>query len=107
VQHAEEQQRDGPGEVEVPARAGQDLVDVTEAGADDGDAVVAGQQRLGTQEDDRVVVDVDDAGGRLTAWATSWVLGLVGRPLPMSRNWLTPAPARKRTARARKSRLAT
>ena len=26
-----------------------------------------------------------------TAWATSWTLGLVGMPVPMSRNCRTPA----------------
>jgi hypothetical protein len=34
-----------------------------------------------------------------TACATSWVLFGAGRPVPMSRNWRTPASARYRTAR--------
>ena len=41
------------------------------------------------------------------SWATSWTLGLVGMPVPMSRNWRTPASStRWRTARLRKARLA-
>ena len=40
-------------------------------------------------------------------WATSWVLLALGMPVPMSRNWRTPASAaRNRTPRARNARLA-
>jgi hypothetical protein len=28
---------------------------------------------------------------RAASWATSWTLGLVGMPVPMSRNWRIPA----------------
>src|ERR1035441_5752880 len=39
--------------------------------------------------------------------ATSWVLPAVGIPVPMSRNWRTPAsPARNRTPRPRNARFA-
>ena len=39
------------------------------------------------------------------AEATSWVLGLVGRPVPTSRYCRIPAPRKNRTARSRNRRF--
>ena len=41
-----------------------------------------------------------------TDWATWCVLSAVGMPVPMSRNWRTPACAMYRTERPRNRRLA-
>jgi hypothetical protein len=55
------------------------------------------------REDERVVVDVDDPGLGRRPLGDLMVLSTVGRPVPMSRNWRTPASsARYRTTRPRK-----
>jgi hypothetical protein len=72
VQHADQHDRDGLAEVQGAGRRGQDRPDVAQVGVDVvGRAPrMAGQQRPGVDEHDRVVVDVDHAGGLRTPAVT-------------------------------------
>jgi hypothetical protein len=109
VQNGDQQQPDRLAQIERVAQllVVENLQRPAQVGLEIGRSAppITGQQRPGVHQHQRIVVDIDDTGGRVGRWAISWVLGEVGMPVPMSRNCRTPCPAMNRTARCRNQRF--
>jgi hypothetical protein len=86
VQAGDELQAHRLAEVQVFARGGQDRVHVPQVRPDHRGALIVRHQRFRVQEDDRVVVNVNHAGAGIKGLGDLVRVGLVGSPVPMSRN---------------------
>jgi hypothetical protein len=95
MQQADQHERYRLAEVQCQRGPSQDQPGIPRIGLEVGGRSlrIAGQQGLGVQKNDRVIVDVDDPRRRRSALRD--LMGVVrgGMPVPMSRNWRMPASA--------------